>query len=248
MMTSTSVTTSSTSRRSCASGLDTRLAGTAVHARWTGADDGDQRSIGDGPAPVPTAPTVRRLHQVHGARVVVVGGPGPDGTEAWAPGPDGAPPEADALVAAHDGVALAVLSADCATVALGSPEGVYGAVHAGWRGLAAGVVPRAIDTMRALGATDVVAGLGPCIGPCCYEFSQDGLAALEGSSGPGLRGVTTWGSASLDLPGAVRGQLSRAGATLAVDAATCTMCHPGYFSHRGRGDEARQALLVWRHR
>jgi polyphenol oxidase len=245
-MTSTSVTTSSTSRRSSASELPARLAGTAVHARWTGAGDGDQRSLGDGPAPVPSAPTVRRLHQVHGARVVVVGAPCPDGAEAWVPGPDGAAPEGDALVAAEGGLALAVLSADCATVALGSPEGVYGAVHAGWRGLQAGVLPRAVDMMRSLGATDVVAGLGPCIGPCCYEFSEDELGVLEGSWGPGLRGITTWGSASLDLPAALRGQLARSGASLAVDAGTCTMCHPGYFSHRGRGDEARQALLVWR--
>jgi polyphenol oxidase len=189
---------------------------------------------------------VRRLHQVHGTRVVVVGAPCPDGAEPWARGPDGAPPDGDALVTAEGGVALAVLSADCASVALGSPEGAYGAVHVGWRGLRAGVLPRAVDSMRALGASDIVAGLGPCIGPCCYEFSEDELGGLEGSWGPGVRGVTTWGSASLDLPAAVRGQLSASEASLVVEAGTCTMCHPGYFSHRGRGDEARQALLVWR--
>jgi copper oxidase (laccase) domain-containing protein len=247
MTTSTSVTTSSTSRRSSASAVDARLGGTAVHARWTGAGDGDQRSIGDVGAPMPGGRTLRRARQVHGAGIVVVGTPCPDGAEAWAPGPDGAPPEADALVASEGGFALAVLTADCASVALGSPEGVYGAVHVGWRGLGAGVLPEAIQTMRALGATAVVAGLGPCIGPCCYEFSEDDLGALERRWGTEVRGQTTWGSPSLDLPAAVRGQLSRSGASLAFEAGACTMCTTGYFSHRGRGDEARQTMLVWRH-
>lgn len=212
--------------------------------------DGDQRSIGDGPAPavLPGDVAVRRLHQVHGAGIVAVDTPVPDGAVPWASGPDGAPPDGDAVVASGPGFALAILTADCASVALGSPEGVAGAVHVGWRGLGAGVLPRTIDTLRALGATMVVAGLGPCIGPCCYEFSESDLDAHRSSLGPDVRGVTTWGSPSLDLPAAVRGQLSRSGVPLVVDSGLCTMCSPGYFSHRGRGDEARQALLVWRHR
>ncbi len=142
--------------------------------------------------------------------------------------------------------ALAVLSADCATVALGSPEGAHGAVHAGWRGLAAGVVPRAVDALRALGASSVVAGMGPCIGPCCYEFSERDLDAHPSTFGPEVRATTTGGSVSLDLPNAVRGELSRSGVAVVTAVDECTMCHPGYFSHRGRGDEARQAMLVWR--
>jgi len=171
-MTSISVTTSSTSRRSSAS-ADTQLAGTAVHALWTGAADGDLRTIGSGPFPagVPGDLVLRRARQVHDAGVLVVDSPVPDGAEPWVPGPEDAPPEGDAVVASGAGFALAVLTADCASVALASPEGVHGAVHVGWRGLGAGVLVRTIDTMRALGANTVVAGLGPCIGPCCYEFS-----------------------------------------------------------------------------
>jgi copper oxidase (laccase) domain-containing protein len=248
-MTSISVTTSSTSRRSSAS-ADTQLAGTAVHALWTGAADGDLRTIGSGPFPagVPGDLVLRRARQVHDAGVLVVDSPVPDGAEPWVPGPEDAPPEGDAVVASGAGFALAVLTADCASVALASPEGVHGAVHVGWRGLGAGVLVRTIDTMRALGANTVVAGLGPCIGPCCYEFSGPHLDALASSCGPDVASRTTWGEPSLDLPAAVRGQLSRSGASLAVDYGTCTMCTPGYFSHRGRGDEARQALLVWRPR
>jgi copper oxidase (laccase) domain-containing protein len=249
-MTSTSVTTSSTSRRSFGSDGATLLRGTPVHARWTGVAEGDQRSIGEVPAPavLPGDVAVRRLHQVHGAGIVVVDTPVPDGAVPWAPGLGGAPPDGDAVVASGHGFALAILTADCASVALGSPEGVHGAVHVGWRGLCAGVLPRTVDILRVLGATTIVAGLGPCIGPCCYEFSESDLEAHRTALGPEVRSVTTWGSPSLDLPAAVRGQLSRCGVPLEVDAEVCTMCSPGYFSHRGGGDEARQALLVWRHR
>jgi len=123
---------------------------------------------------------------------------------------------------------------------------MHGAVHVGWRGLGAGIVPRAVDTLRALGATTVVGALGPCIGPCCYEFSPRDLDVLGASCGTEVIGTTTGGHPSLDLPGAVRGQLSRSGASTLATPDVCTMCTPGYFSHRGRGDEARQALFVWR--
>jgi len=243
------VTTSSTSRRSSAS-ADTRLAGTSVHALWTGAGDGDQRLGGAGPIPrtVPPDLVIRDLRQVHGGGVVVAGAPVPGGAVLWAAGADGAPPEGDAVVSGDEGSVLAVRSADCASVALGSPEGVHGAVHVGWRGLGAAVLARAIDVMRRLGAGTVVAGLGPCIGPCCYEFSDADLDGLVASCGPEVRATTTWGQASLDLPTAVRGQLSRSGVSLVVASGQCTMCTPGYFSHRARGDGARQALLVWRER
>jgi hypothetical protein len=108
------------------------------------------------------------------------------------------------------------------------------------------VLAHAIDVMRSLGATTVVAGLGPCIGPCCYEFSAADLDALVAVCGAEVASRTTWGRPSLDLRAAVRGQLSRSGVMLAVGSTPCTMCEPGYFSHRGRADEARQALLVWR--
>ncbi|HLM95122.1 MAG TPA: polyphenol oxidase family protein [Acidimicrobiales bacterium] len=245
------MTTSSTSPRSSASALDTPLAGTPVRALWTGAGDGDMRFIGEGPAPAPVPDTlaVRRPHQAHGSRVLVVDSPGhevPDGALPWAWGPRHSAPEGDAVVASGSGFALAVLTADCAAVALGSPEGVHGAVHVGWRGLGAGILPGAIDTMRRLGASTVVAGMGPCIGPCCYEFSAEDLGALRASCGAEVEGTTTWGVPSLDLPAAVRGQLSRSGVSTLTAVDSCTMCTSGYFSHRGRGDEARQGLFVWR--
>jgi copper oxidase (laccase) domain-containing protein len=162
---------------------------------------------------------------------------------AW---PDDTPPEGDAVVTEGRDRLLAVLVADCAPVAMGSAEGVYGAVHAGWRGVVAGVVGEAARAMRALGAGGVVAGLGPCIGPCCYEFSEAGLDDLRTVCGVDVGARTTWGTPSLDLRAAVRAGLARAGVDLVVDVDACTACAPGYFSHRARRDEARQALFVWR--
>jgi hypothetical protein len=155
-------------------------------------------------------------------------------------------PEGDALVSSGHRSALAVLTADCAPVALGSPEGVHAAVHVGWRGLAAGVIDEALRAMRSLGAGDVVAGLGPCIGPCCYEFSPSLAATLAQQLGVPSRARTRQGRPSFDLPAAVRSRLGAAGVPLVVALDGCTACTPGYFSHRARRDESRQALLVWR--
>jgi copper oxidase (laccase) domain-containing protein len=149
-------------------------------------------------------------------------------------------------VAADDPFALVVLTADCAPVALGSPEGLHGAVHVGWRGLRAGVIGRAVGVMRALGATTVVAGLGPCIGPCCYEFAPGPLDMLSHELGDEVGSRCTWGSPSLDLPAAARSGLDRAGVEVVVAVDACTACTPGYFSHRARRDVARQAMIVWR--
>jgi YfiH family protein len=179
--------------------------------------------------------TVQRLRQVHGAEVVVV-----DGTTA-----DGRPPEADAVIGAGTGSCLVVLTADCAPVALGSPEGIHGAVHVGWRGLEAGVIARAVDVMRGLGASEVVAGLGPTIHPCCYRFSPEDLEAVAAVVGDEVRGVTTDGGPALDLPAGVRSRLARAGVRLVVDLDRCTACGPDAFSYRAQKDEARQALFVW---
>jgi len=227
---------------------------------WTGRSDGDRRSpVLAPPAPVPAGHPVVGLRQVHGDGVVVVrGGSAPvlprvplDGVgEGASEGGDGRPTAyiGDALVSVGGGVTLTVLTADCAPVALGSPgpPGLHAAVHAGWRGLAAGVLDRALDTMRSLGAVDVVAGLGPCIGPCCYEFEPELAASVSQQVGADVAATTGDGRPSLDLRHAVRARLRAHGVPLAVRVDRCTACSPGYYSHRARGDEARQAMFVWR--
>jgi len=175
------------------------------------------------------------LVQVHGADVVVAGAAGEhQGTEA------------DALVSAEPGVPLAVQTADCGAIVLTSPEGVVGAVHAGWRGLAAGVVEATVVAMRELGAGEVVAHAGPMIHPECYEFGEDDLAVVAGALGPGVRGRTARGTHALDLPGAVAAAVARAGATLATPSPACTACDATrYYSHRARRETARLAAVVW---
>jgi polyphenol oxidase len=242
------VTTSSTSPPSSASAVDAPLAGTPVHALWTGRDHGDARrpevSV---PPPAPADLVVRRARQVHGGAVLVVDpGPVPASAKRWTLGRGDVLPDGDALVGREPGTALAVLTADCAPVALGSPEGVHAAVHVGWRGLGAGVLGHAIDAMRSLGASAVVAGIGPCIGGCCYEFSVADLDRVEAVVGAPVRAMTTWGTPSLDLAAAVRAQLARSDTRVAVEAHQCTACVPGHYSYRGHGDSARQAVYVWR--
>ncbi len=247
-MRSTSVTTSSTSRPSSASAPGSRLGDSDVHAWWTARADGDMRAwLPGGVPPPPLASQLRmaRLRQVHGADVVVVDAEAPEGGSMSRFRLD-TPHDGDALVATGTQWCLAVLAADCGTVALVGDSGVYAAVHAGWRGLVAGVVERAVDAVRSYGAGAVVAGLGPCIGACCYEFSPDDLDTVAAIYGDGVRARTTSGRDSLDLAGGLREALAGAGVEVVADTTTCTACGPDHYSYRARRDDARHALLMWR--
>lgn len=176
------------------------------------------------------------LRQVHGADVVTVEGPG-----------DRAGESGDGLVTACVGAPLAVLTADCAPVAFTSPQGVVGVAHAGWRGLLAGIVEATVEAMRALGAGEVEALLGPCIGPECYDFGAGDLRAVADRLGPSVVSQSCSGHPALDLAAAVRAACREAGARLLSVAADCTACAPGprYWSWRARRDEQRQATVVW---
>lgn len=181
------------------------------------------------------------LRQVHGARVVDVAAPG-----------EAAGAEADAAVTTHPGVVLCILTADCAPIAFTSAEGVRGVAHAGWKGLAEGVIVATVEAMRAKGATAIEAALGPCIQPSCYEFSPGDLDVVASRLGEHVRSSTAEGRPALDLPAAVRGALADAEVALVEDASSCTACDltgdglPRWFSHRARREEERQALVQWR--
>jgi YfiH family protein len=168
------------------------------------------------------------VHQVHGDRVVVVDRPGHHG-------------DADALVTTTPGLVLSVRVADCAPIALlAEDDGVVGVVHAGWRGIVAGVIPAALEAMRDLGATDIRAVLGPCIHAECYEFGAEELDGIAAQLGDSVRGSTSWGTPALDVPAAVRSILPRV-----VDESVCTACSPAHWSFRKDGAEERQAVLAW---
>lgn len=173
------------------------------------------------------------LRQVHGAGVVVVQAPGQHAGVAG-----------DAAVTAVPGAAVAVGVGDCAPVAL-LADGAVGVVHAGWRGLVAGVIPAAVAALRSLGARDIRAVLGPCIRPACYEFGRADLDRAAAVLGEGVRGRTASGAPALDLPGAVLSGLAAAGVHAVEDVGVCTACSTEHWSHRARADRSRQALVAW---
>lgn len=227
----------------------------SVHAAWSDASRGDLRPRPGDPAggaalgafavaaagsTGATLSTVCWLDQVHGATVLDAPGPATGPPVLWR----GAQ-AADALVAVDPGVALCVLTADCGSIALASPEGVFAAVHAGWRGLVGGVIERTVERMRERGATHVVGALGPCIRSGCYEFSGPDLDAAAAACGDVVRATTTDGRPALDLAAGITAALDRAGASQVPGVDVCTACGVGYFSHRARRDVGRQALVVW---
>jgi polyphenol oxidase len=162
----------------------------------------------------------RRLaqgQQVHGTRVVVDA----QGVE-----------QADGQVVTGTDAAAIALVADCLPVALAAP-GAAAMVHAGWRGVAAGVLEAGI---AALGPGPVSAAIGPGIGPCCYEVGDD------------VRAIFATSGRTLDLKAQARRRLEAAGVAEVHDCALCTACEPErFFSHRrDRGATGRQAGLAWR--
>ena len=217
----------------------------SAHLAFTGRAEGDMGHGGDRVTSVRPDVAARRravvdlpwtwLHQVHGAGVVRVTRPG-----------DGAGTKADAAVTAEQGCALAVLTADCAPVALASSEGVIGVAHAGWRGVAAGVIEATVAEMEALGATGIEAAIGPCIHAECYEFSPTDLDAVAARLGDTVRATTAAGGPALDVPAAVGVALQRAGIDTVNDVGVCTACSKGHFSWRARKETQRQATVVWR--
>lgn len=205
----------------------------SAHVRFTGRADGDMRADDRRRAAVDLPWTW--LRQEHGREVVRVAQPG---------GAAGA--RADAAVTDQAGAALAVLTADCAPVALASAEGPVGVAHAGWAGLLAGVVPGAVDALRDLGASDVHALIGPCIHAECYEFAAEDLRRLSDRFGGLVATQTATGAPALDLRAAVRVALAEHGVDAVDDVEVCTGCAPGYFSWRARREHERQATVVWR--
>ncbi|HEX5592541.1 MAG TPA: peptidoglycan editing factor PgeF [Solirubrobacterales bacterium] len=143
-------------------------------------------------------------------------------------------PEADGHVVAEPGPAPMVLAADCLPVALRGPHGLA-MVHAGWRGLAGGILAAAAAAVEASSAA-----IGPGIGPCCYEVGEEVLEAFAD-----LDGVAE--GRMLDLPEVARRRLGEAGVEQVESAGLCTSCEPDlFFSHRrDHGRTGRQAGIAW---
>lgn len=173
------------------------------------------------------------LRQVHGARVVEA--------------PYEGHPEADAQWTACAGVLLGIETADCLPVLVVDPRArQVAAAHAGWRGTASGVAAAAVAALVARGARPehLLAGLGPCIGPCCYEVGDE-LRPAFGPAGARFFRPGPKGRAHLDLRAANRAQLEGAGLDPGHvhQVSDCTYCLPGaYFSYRRDGPAAGRMI------
>jgi purine-nucleoside/S-methyl-5'-thioadenosine phosphorylase / adenosine deaminase len=167
--------------------------------------------------------------------------------------PDGALPDADALVTCDPGTVLAILVADCVPIVLYDPAAhVVACVHAGWRGTVARVTQAALAAMSALGSRpgDVIAGIGPAIAPDRYRVGEQVASAARQAFGAGTPGVLQEdgpGSWLFDLWEANRLALSQAGvAPERIHVAGFpTGPDPGlFFSHRARQPSGRFALVA----
>ena len=158
---------------------------------------------------------------------------------------DGAP--GDVLCTEVSDAVLGCWVGDCAPVVLIGAGRRIAVAHAGWRGLAAGVLDVAATSLAE--PVDRVL-LGPAIGPCCYEFGADELRRVAEGTGASIdlvAGCTTSGTLALDVAAAVRSFAERHGVALDV-LGGCTGCtYPG-FSHRARRDPQRHVVAVWQER
>jgi polyphenol oxidase len=192
---------------------------------------------------LPDRPLVT-VDQEHGATVVDV-----DATDVGSAegGSCALPVRADGMVTRTAGVALMVGLADCVPVALlDGVHPVVGILHAGWRGIAAGVVEAGVAAMRAAGAdpSTTMAAIGPSVAACCYPVGDDVAGQVTGRF-PAARARSTDGRPALDLRAAVDQALRRRGVVHVVGHRDCTAHQPGrYFSARRDGATGCQAGVV----
>ena len=175
---------------------------------------------------------ITTVRQIHSCVVLEVEGPGGDRIA-----------EGDGLVTGRAGMLVGVRTADCVPVLLADPVNrVVSAIHAGWRGTAAGIVPEAVQRMKSRFGTrpeDVVAAIGPSIGGCCYEVSPD----VAGQFGTWVRDMEQLdGRTLLDLKLVNQRQLGSLGVRNVWLAQDCTFCCSDFFSFRREKEQAGRMI------
>lgn len=184
------------------------------------------------------------LQQVHGVEVARFDATPP-------PRDENLEPVADAAVTAAADVVLAVLSADCLPVLFAARDGSeVGAAHAGWRGLAAGVLENTVCAMQAP-AADILAWLGPAAGPQAYEIGQEVFDAFvsRDARAQAAFAPTRPGHWNIDLYALARQRLADAGLAAGniFGGGLCTISDPKrFYSHRRDARTGRMATLIWR--
>jgi YfiH family protein len=183
------------------------------------------------------------IAQVHGADVV----------DAATVGPDQPVRTGDASIATRPGLVCAIMTADCLPVLFADLDGkVVGAAHAGWRGLAGGVLGETVRAMRAAGAGEITAWMGPAIGPEAFEVGPEVreafLAALPGEATmAAFRPISDHPVKFLaDIFALARLMLAREGITRVHGGGICTATAPQrFYSYRRDHVSGRQASLIW---
>ncbi len=189
------------------------------------------------------------VHQIHSGTAVCVTAP-------WALGEG---PKADAMATATPGLALGILTADCAPVLFADPQArVIGAAHAGWRGALGGVLEAALDAMEGLGAARgrIAAAIGPAISQPNYEVGPEFRAAFTDASADNARFFIDSDKAAhfrFDLDGYVAARLARAGIAQVERLGACTYARERDFfsfrrqTHRGETEYGRQVSAIALH-
>lgn len=161
-------------------------------------------------------------------------------------------PDTDALITCDPGVTLLLRFADCVPIFIyDAQRGVTGLGHAGWRGTAARIACQMVSTMADCYGSDtanMIAALGPAIGPCCYRVGEEVVEAIRNSLPDWRSAIRPWGDGhfSLDLWEANRQQLMDCGIREVEIGRLCTACHVDeFFSHRAEGGHTgRSAALI----
>ncbi len=215
-----------------------RRDGSLVEVVWTAASDGDFHIDGDRPALterragiMPGAWAVAR--QVHGNRVV-------DAEESLGTLDL---PEADAITTSAVGQPISVQGADCAPIAFVTNRGPIGVAHAGWRGLAGGVIAAVDERLREGNARVERAVVGPVICTDCYEFGAEDLDHVASQLGEDVRATTSSGSPALDMRAGIISAFDAIDVTTVDFVGGCSSCDGG-FSHRARQDLQRHCLVA----
>jgi YfiH family protein len=163
----------------------------------------------------------------------------------------GGAPEADASIATRPGVVCAIQTADCLPVLFcDARANVIGAAHAGWRGLAAGVLENTIASMRGAGAEEIFAWMGPAIGPACFEVGADVFTVFsERSADMRSTFVPVQGRSGkyfADIYGLARIVLENAGVVQVSGGGLCTFTDDrSFYSYRRDKTTGRMASLIW---
>lgn len=189
---------------------------------------------------LPQAP--KWLRQVHGTRVV----------DADTNDPTAESPDADASVAHHAGTVCAIMIADCLPVLFTNRAGTrVAAAHAGWRGLSGGVIANTVQTLIDAGdkPADVLAYIGPGIGPAAFEVGADVFNAFTANDAGAATAFVAHASGKwlADLFTLARRALARAGVSEVYGSGLCTFSDPArFYSYRRDKTTGRMAAFIWR--